>query len=406
METTKRAQLSEDNIRTILALRHKDITKEWMLQNFGITKTKAKIPMNGEFILQDRDVKDVSLPRIPGGKITTTAGRYVTNLFMLGSSELTKFFEFVNEPWSKKVINRIGERVSKLLIEEKITSTTMVDYIDRQQWFGYAFNSFVNPSLSSKLFRPNAQVQKQFEQDISDNQEAVDRADIQICGDIVIKADKSFKATVENEPSYDWFKSGAAKDVLQVISVTRGLIAESRDNTKFHFVKSNLQDGIEKSEIDQYADNGISSACSRGIETQRGGDLVKMYNAAFSHVELGEKGSDCGTKFTKDVIIDKNAIREYHLRYCYFGGKEYCLTEENIEKLIGKTVKMRSPIFCTDEKICNKCAGDLYFKVGIRNVGFLISKCGSSLLNAFLKSFHNTLVKMKPIDLDKYLTRL
>jgi len=78
------------------------------------------------------------------------------------------------------------------------------------------------------------------------------------------------------------------------------------------------------------------------------------------------------------------------------------LDGETIDKYVGKTVKMRSPMFCTDDKICNKCAGELFFKLGIENAGLTTTKATGVILNSSMKAFHDTSLKINKIDPFQY----
>ena len=399
-------RLSEENKRILLSLKHEEITSEWMKLHFAnIDDTPPKIRFSDEFTLTVEDSRKLQIPTV-SNSIETTAGRFICNFFMLGNAKFTRFFEYINIPWNKKVIHSIDKRIGILLLEEKISSEDVTDLIDRQQWIGFALSSWVNPSISRRLFKTNPEVAKQLDKDIADNKEKVDKADINVCIDITNRAEKKFTESIKDDPAYDWVASGASKNVLGPISVARGLVAESKNPSNLKFIRSSLQEGIEKDEIPDYADLGIGAACSRGIETQQGGYIVKQFLSAFSHVKLGEKGSDCNSRFTIDVLIDSKSLERYHLRYCYYNNKEYCLDEDTIKKLMGKTVKMRTPLYCKSEDICNKCAGEMYYRMGLKNVGLICSSVGSALLNASLKGFHESTIKSRIIDLDKESTRL
>ena len=77
------------------------------------------------------------------------------------------------------------------------------------------------------------------------------------------------------------------------------------------------------------------------------------------------------------------------------------LTNENIDKYLGKKVKLRSIMYCgCDSGVCLTCAGRLYEKLQIDSVGLTTSTLTGALLNLKMKSFHDTSVKLQTIDLD------
>jgi hypothetical protein len=91
-------------------------------------------------------------------------------------------------------------------------------------------------------------------------------------------------------------------------------------------------------------------------------------------------------------------------RYIVEKGKLVLLDDDNIEKYIGKTVKLRSPLYCNDEgHICNICAGELYRMMGMKNVGLISYTIGSSLLNASMKMFHDMTIHTKKLNIEDYI---
>ena len=113
---------------------------------------------------------------------------------------------------------------------------------------------------------------------------------------------------------------------------------------------------------------------------------------------LDDYGSDCGTKRTLDVKLTNTIKKDYMYRYIVTdNGSLVLLTPENMDKYIGKTVKMRSPMMCVGEKICNHCAGDLFYKLGIKNAGLTASRVATTLtrlnINFFVFPYRNIRVK-------------
>ena len=126
--------------------------------------------------------------------------------------------------------------------------------------------------------------------------------------------------------------------------------------------------------------------------------------AALQTEVVDEPGSDCGTIRTLDIqLTDKNKSL-YEYRYIKEkNGELKCLTPDIIENYVGKTVKMRSPMMCVGKKICNKCAGDLYYKLGIKNVGLTASKVATVLTNLNMKKFHDSTIRYHKIDVENCL---
>jgi hypothetical protein len=90
-------------------------------------------------------------------------------------------------------------------------------------------------------------------------------------------------------------------------------------------------------------------------------------------------------------------------QYAVVNGKTVLLTNENRSQFVGKKVNLRSPIGCIGAKLCNKCMGERFYKLGIKNVGLTTGRISNSIMNASLKNFHNTKVKLNAVDPDKLL---
>lgn len=122
------------------------------------------------------------------------------------------------------------------------------------------------------------------------------------------------------------------------------------------------------------------------IMTAVSGYLAKEILAALQTEVLDEPGSDCGTKKTLDITISDYNKKDYLYRYIDVNGKLLLLDRDNIDAFVGKTVKMRSPMMCIGEKICNHCVGDLYYKLGIKNAGLTASRVATTLTRLNMNS--------------------
>jgi hypothetical protein len=78
------------------------------------------------------------------------------------------------------------------------------------------------------------------------------------------------------------------------------------------------------------------------------------------------------------------------------------LTPKNYEKYLNKNINFRFASLCESKTgFCNKCIGDLFYKLGMNNIGTGMAKIPSTLKNISMKSFHDSTVKTTQIDVDK-----
>jgi hypothetical protein len=102
--------------------------------------------------------------------------------------------------------------------------------------------------------------------------------------------------------------------------------------------------------------------------------------------------SDCGV--TEDeslnvVVTDKNKAYQLIGKWYYEEGEESLITKNNYLDLIGKLIKVRSPIYCKNDKICSKCYGEMYKKLNSKFAGIISAQAmGEKNTQLVLRSFH------------------
>ena len=399
-----RAKLNEKQIEHLLAVSNADITKNWLRDTFAITEKGQFMPWDGEFELDTSKIH-APMPKMPSSKFTTTAGRYIVNRFLFGESEYTKITTYINEPMTAKMVSKIQNVFLKGVLEKQILPKHYVDFLNKLCWIAFSSVNYCLSGLNTGLFNETPELVKTREKLFKENKEKLEKLDLTACTTVDKTCNQILMDENKDNKAIDFINAGDAKKFMGVTSVMRGLVPDST-GYGIRFVGSSLQGGIKADEIAAYADTGILGAKSRGLDTRNSGYLTKKFNSAFSHIVLDEPGSDCKTKYKLKIKINDRTGTDYYLRYAYYGGKEYILDTETIKKLMGKEVQIRSPMYCTGNKICNKCAGELYYRMDNRFMGLAVARIGSNLLQASLKSFHDSTVKVSEIDLEKYTRKI
>lgn len=135
--------------------------------------------------------------------------------------------------------------------------------------------------------------------------------------------------------------------------------------------------------------------------------MSKELLAALQSEVLGEPDSDCGSLGHITVTLTDSNYKDYLYRYVKTNKGLIMLSNDNKSLFIGKTVKMRSPMYCIgvgkEKHLCNKCAGDFYYKLGKLNIGLSASKIASTITQLNLQKFHENLVKTQQINIDDML---
>lgn len=403
----------QSDLEWLLSLRDTDIHQDSLKDIFAIyADSAARFSPQDKFHINtekfERMIDPANVKRIKTERVLTNVGRYVFNVFMNDNKNpvFYRICGYVNEPLDSKAIERFSEKMSDALLIDKVTSDEYIDFLNRREWFGYNIVSYMTPSLNLALLEPNKKIiakrdslLKQYKKELDDPDKALLRA-LAIEKEVLLYA----RQILKDEPSMDIYKSGARgsfENNYKNTAVMRGVLQKYDDKSKFIISLKSLTEGIPKEDMVYYNDLFVIGTAGRARDTQKGGYLSKQLSSAFQSLILDKEGTDCQSKNYITIEIDKP--KEFLLRYIIENGKLILLTPDIINKYKGKVVKMRSPMFCRNKLICNKCAGDLYYKLGITNFGLTSNAIGTSILNLSMKLFHDTTVSSIEVDIDKYI---
>ena len=394
------------NPSSIMDITISDITKSFIFENFSVQRingkdsepikpsTKFKLDANRGLFKHFKNAK-----ALDGQE--TTVGRFIENIFFLSipleeenyeGELLSSMIDYTNVPFKAGVMKGIGNQVGLLLLEQKIDTHVVREYIDRTQWLGNILAIFTIPSLDNKTFHMDKAIKTYRDKVLKENKEAIERKDLvtfnKIEKDILSFAAKHLKEQgATGQMIYDSGYNGDWGNNFKNTSIFRGIVAASDDPTNVSISLSNLTDGVAKEDLVAHADIAVAGAAGRAVDTRKGGYLTKIFNAAYSSVVAGEPGSDCGTKGYITVTLTPKNIGSYRFRYIIDDKNGLVLlTSELFPEYVGKTVKMRSPIHCRDVQICSKCLGKQFELLKTKNIGLHISRQSSQIMNFSMKS--------------------
>ena len=341
----------------------------------------------------------------------TTLGIYIFNKFVLEDLEI---FGYVNKTIDGGMIKKISKNLSIALMEDDVTCQQVFNYIDHTQWLlGGTLAHVINTSLSSTLITLPPKAKKMREKLLKDNKAAIDANDPQVSSKIATDVTAEALADMEKtkDPAMALFDAKCGIDPYnnyRTMFVMKGPVKDNTglSPTGYKIVTSNYNDGVTKEDMPKIADTLVTGAYARGVSTQKSGYSAKKYNSRFQRSRLGPKGSDCHTDEFElfDVTDDNiNDFRMYH--YIMENGSPKLITPKNAKEYLGKTVKLRTPKCCKMKEpfYCNICYGDRMYRLGIENVGNTYQIAAGSLLNAGMKSFHDSSVKTKSISVNDWL---
>jgi hypothetical protein len=341
--------------------------------------------------------------------IETTVGRYIFEMFVLPPSYLDKY-GYVNVPFDGDVVSDVEKKIGQMILNDEMPISEFTDYMDNGEWISMGTAYFISPSLTYDFLQPLPAVVAKKNELFKKYEKELAAKDPNVASKIESELLDLAKSELHKKKdlSMDMYdqKSEFKFPVAYKKSSIMGGVVVDINNGGIDILKSNYVDGINKEDFAKFTNLTIEGGYSRGVKTQDDGYMTKKYNNAMQTTMLDAPGSDCGTKETLDVFVYPELKTMFLYRYIVEGGKLVLIDQSNIDRYVGKTIHMRSPMYCVGDKICNKCAGELYYKMGIKNFGLLVNTVSGNMMNISMKAVHDSTVKFTKIDVYKYIRRI
>ena len=392
-EVNNTARIAKERL---LSIPLEGITKAFIEEMFAAYHDKqANKFMQAQFNMTDQVQLTPKEYKYVKDTITTTLGRIVFNRYILEQSTVIQYIGYYNNPITQDNINDLDDMVAHLLMDDTIDIDHFSQYIDSRDRLGFWCTSFTSTSVSAGLLRPMKDVEKRKKELMKENEAAINSQSPVTQIMAVNKIEKELMGMVrknlENDPGYDMYASGDGNldNNYKNINVMMGPVFN--DVTKrYDVVDSSLMNGVTKKDIPAFANSVIAGAYPSAIGTAEAGYMGKIVMAILQNEHLDPNiKSDCGTKMTIPVTITKLNKNYFLYRNFNINGKIVMSTPQNISSFVDKTVNMYSPQCCTHTSICAKCAGLIYHKMGVQNIGLLSSDFTDKFLNLKLKSKHD-----------------
>lgn len=388
----------------LLSLKPEDITYELGMDLFAdhvkkvdgkVIEVKSKFETNDRFVLKAGEYMNKE-------DIVTTVGSFIFNKFII-EPRFAEHLGYNNNVIDADGLKDLESQLSKLLLDDKITTTDFGDYFDRIQWLGMQFHEPLSASFTMRGLKPNQKVMKRKAELVKENKEALEKGDVMVMSAIEKELVKLAEQEVGDDPSMDLYYSGARGSIsnnYKQLSIVKGPVF-NKTIGKYQFIESNFFDGLKKSELSAAGTNVENGQYPKSCGTAVSGYKAKQISSLGQAVILRKDVKDCGTKGYIETVIPKSMKAKFIYRYVIDNGKLVLIDDSNIDNYVGKKVKLRSIMYCgCDSGVCMTCAGTLFEKLQIDSIGLTTTTLTGALLNLKMKSFHDTSVKVNEINLD------
>ena len=317
--------------------------------------------------------------------------------------DLFDLFGYVNKTIDSGQLDDMNQALSYALMEDRITVQVLKRYLMKTQ-LAMQFVTVLAPNYSEELLTVSVKIDKKKDELIKKYKKELEEGDTVVADQIEKELIAYAKELLKDDPAMDSFVSGARSNInnnFKNMFIWKGATRDPNPDAKqqFRIATSNYMEGIKREEYSLYSNSGIEGAYSRGKKTEHGGYLENLTTMAYQDLILDEPGTDCGTdRYIEDTITPKNVNRYIYNNIIMPNGKLVELNSQNMERFMGKKVKMRMAYLCPHEKPCNACAGNFYYKLGIKNVGLTLMQVFSIYKNKSMKAFHDSTVQLTEID--------
>lgn len=394
---------SPKDIEYLVNIKEKDITTSFIMDTFGEFETGQRF--------RPYDIIEIPANSYgPEGKknkkpFVTTVGIWIFNKYFI-EEDLFDMFKYVNKTIDKKMYGKLNNEISVAVLEDRLPLETMKRFnMKTQKCMPYI--SILAPNYTDKMLTCTEVINKKKKELYKKYEEQIKKGD-EIAASRMEKELLDFAIEyMGDDPSMDMFISGARGSIgnnFKNMFVMKGVIKDPDPNAKqkYNVAMSNYIDGISPDEYALFANSLAAGPYARAKKTENGGYREKLFLRAFQHLTLDPPGSDCGTKRYIEVILTESNINEWMYAYIIEGSKLVELTSQNKSKYIGKKVKVRFSALCESKTgICNKCMGNLYYRLDKTNVGTSLTQIPSVQKNIAMKSFHDSTQSLYDMDLEK-----
>lgn len=382
---------------------------------YRVLGEKKQVNVNGEWV----DVEGVSndepvfkmsdIIKLPSNtllnqteEVETTIGRAIANKVLLEFCFGSKI-PYINKPFSISKLEEIiaeNMRTDKVIVDEYLKFTNSVIFIK-------GLSRIVNVSATPKNILPPPGI-NEFKKELINtynknfgNDWVNDRVKVLEFKEELKKKDKEWLA---DDPSRGKLLTKKITDNARVkMFLTFGdEVGFDKTSGKMTFVPNALSEQYpsDKKQLTAMFNSSRSGSYDRGKETQKGGATAKDLLRSISSYKI-VKG-DCGSTNGKDMEVTNVNADSLNGRYQVVGSNTVKI--EKGSDFIGKTIKLRSPMFCLSKgsSFCSVCCGDS-LSLQPDGISLVILNISDIILATSMKSMHNSQVQTTDADMQSMI---
>jgi len=307
-------------------------------------------------------------------------GKEITESRKIFNECLPEDYDLIDYPVDKRILSFILND-----IKTKYNSIETSQVLDKIKKEGFKYTTLFGTTLSlNQCVIPNYK-------EVQNN--------IYNCKDVGeqlqnVLSDDTLNFLKDNFHYSDMIKSGARGnwDQIRQITLTRGFVSNFDGEILSTPIKNCLIDGLDEKEFFMSTFGCRKGLLDVALNTGTSGYLSRKLIFSCANLQISLTFDDCGTKDYLQVFVNnekkaKMLMYRYHLEDSILK----IIDENNYREIIGKTIYLRSPIFCKSENICHKCYGDLYKFIDSKFIGVIAAQSlGEHNTQLVLRTFHTS----------------
>lgn len=312
-----------------------------------------------------------------GRSIKLSLGRIWFNLL------LPSDIEIINEPVDAKLLGKIVRRV----VSEK-SPEDAADFITKINQESYHIGMYCPTTfeIDSLILSPKIKKEKEdLQKNGSDIPAEFQKETKKVYDDLLNDAEE------KDYRLYNIPNSKAKNAPLDGLLIAKGSVADIEGNVSKP-IRSALTDGATIEEYYQCAAEARRGHYYKSAISAKPGYLARRVCMANANVVLDISVKDCKTNHYHEILVTPEIAGIIKNRYQQVNGRPKLI--EDPTELIGKTIKLRSPLYCKSEKgICPICYGDSWKDLDTKNIGILAGgDINKIALDLYMKTRHQSSV--------------
>lgn len=333
-------------------------------------------------------------------EMTTTVGRFLLNYLLL----VHPFGDLI--PYQNDVfpMGKVEEQIAKGMLDGTIQVSWYKQYVNNLYFIGH-FTELCVPTYTRKSLTTDPNVRKVKQELMEKYKDKLNDPNVIMeIENTLIAMDKNYLKDDEVMRFYGPLGDKPFNISRKKMYLTVGGVEEfSKTTGNFVFIPNSLSEGMTAETMPAMANETRKGSFNRGDQTKLGGALTKGITRVLQDLTVSEQ--DCHTTRGLTVDFSKYKIGRYLGSYIQDGSNWVLLTEQNMEKFVGKTCLVRSPMYCQAQHgLCYMCMGDIYAKKKTKHLALDAVDITSTFTTDALKSMHGTKISTYQIDdLNKFV---